>query len=85
VGVSEAYAAAISLALVVALVLLAWYSMRQAKTSGGKTTIEFRAAGIVHFKFGAEINPSHGDRSANQHEQLEAEPPPALAGGDTPT
>jgi len=63
VGVPAALAAVISLSIV-SVVLLAWYSVRQAARSGGRTWVEMRAAGILHFKFGTEINPSLGDRSA---------------------
>ena len=57
---------------IVSLVLLAWYSVSKAIRSGGKTWIEVRAAGIVHFKFGTEINPAQGDRSANEQAQLKS-------------
>ena len=68
-GVSVAFAAVFSLSVVSSVLLLAWYSVRQARKSGGKTWIELHAAGIVHFTFGTEINPSQGDRSAIGEEQ----------------
>lgn len=64
-----AIAAVISLSIIIFNVtLLAWYSVRQAKRHGGKTSIELRAGGIAHFKFGTEINgsPAEGDRSADE-------------------
>ena len=59
-------AAVISLSIIMSALILSWYSVRQMKRSGGKAWIEVRAVGIAHFKFGIEINPVSGDRSASR-------------------
>ncbi|GAA4973323.1 hypothetical protein GCM10025331_79180 [Actinoplanes utahensis] len=83
-GISVAIVAVISLSAVLSVLLLAWYSVSVARRRGGKTWIELHAAGIVHFRFGTEINPSLGDRSATNQDSVETapdavaiEPPPA--------
>jgi hypothetical protein len=75
VGIPVAIAAAILGLIILTSSLLAFYSMRQANQRGGRTWIELRTAG-VHFKFGSEISPTPGVRSADEQGQLKTESPP---------
>jgi hypothetical protein len=77
-----AFAAVISLSIIILMSLLTLYSVMQAKRSGGPTTVEFRAVGILHFKFGSELGPAHGDRSAFEGERTDSPTDGEKSGGE---